>query len=278
MIYYPEFTLTDIWYFRNFYPEQELAKVFEKQQLLHQSSLLDLLATDQSKNSTQAEFLYSQALLLDTPSEKIEAYQQIVRLNPDKHEAWNNLGIAYFNQNNYAQAIDAYRKAIEIEPNFHEAWNNLGIAYFNQNNYAQAIDAYRKAIEIEPNFHEAWYNLGIAYDDIKNYAQAIDASRKAVEIKPDYYEAWDNLGVTYIYLKDWINAEKSYKKALEIKPDLHEVIYNLACLYSLQKHKEKVLSYLQQAIFLNAECKTHATKDTDFQWLWQDSDFKKMVT
>jgi tetratricopeptide (TPR) repeat protein len=367
--------LKDIWYFRHFYSDKELAQVFEKQQVLQNTSLLDLLATDQSK----ADFLYEQALLLDIPSEEIKAYQQVLRLNPYKHEAWNNLGIAYRKQGNYEQAIESYRKAIAIKADFHETWNNLGfvydeqgnyekaiesyrkaieikpdydaawynlvIAYKNQQNYAQAIDAYRKAIEIKPDDHEVWFslglvyfnqgnyeqaiesyrkaieinaddheawynlgvvygkqgnyeqaiesyrkaieikadsheawcNLGVVYSDQGNYEQAIESYRKAIEIKDDYQKAWYNLGVAYVYSKDWQNAEQSFLKALAIKPDDDSPIYNLACLFSLQNNKEKALSYLQKAISLNSKYKQQAAEDTDFQWLWEDEEFKKMV-
>ncbi|MCH2232486.1 MAG: tetratricopeptide repeat protein [Crocosphaera sp.] len=42
-------------------------------------------------------------------------------------------------------------KLIEIEPNNPEYYNNLGFAYFNNEEYQKAIDAYTKAIELNPN-------------------------------------------------------------------------------------------------------------------------------
>jgi tetratricopeptide (TPR) repeat protein len=87
--------------------------------------------------------------------------------------AYYNRGLAYYNQQKYAQAIADYNKAIELDPNDADAYYNRGIAYADQQEYAQAIADYNKAIELDPKYAYAYYNRGIAYYNQQKYAQAI---------------------------------------------------------------------------------------------------------
>ena len=48
----------------------------------------------------------------------------------------------------YNQAISVYEKAIELNPEYYEAYNNLGVVLWNNEQYMEAIEAYNKAISI----------------------------------------------------------------------------------------------------------------------------------
>ncbi len=63
--------------------------------------------------------------------------------------------IFYFLQGCYEleldNAINAYQNAITINPDYHEAFYNLGIAYKSKGELDNAINAYQKAIAIKPD-------------------------------------------------------------------------------------------------------------------------------
>jgi tetratricopeptide (TPR) repeat protein len=81
--------------------------------------------------------------------------------------------------------------AVSRKPDLGEAWVQLGILYFEQNEFARAIAAYEQAIKVSPQLGEAHYRLSLAYkrtgDETKArrefaaYQQAEAAETAAVE-------------------------------------------------------------------------------------------------
>ena len=63
-----------------------------------------------------------------------------------------------------------------------------------------------------------------------------------------------------------------------MKPDLAEAWYNKAWSYSLKGDKENALKNLSKAIDLDAKYKEMAKRDEDFKNLWDDEDFKRIVS
>ena len=52
------------------------------------------------------------------------------------------MGIVYIDSGQYDQAIDAYHEVVRINPTNSEAWNNLGVAYFFQNQHDKVREVY----------------------------------------------------------------------------------------------------------------------------------------
>ncbi len=70
------------------------------------------------------------------------------------------------------QAETLLTKAVTIDPKYGEAYLQLGILYFTENNIQKAIAFYSKAIEANSQLGEAHYRLGVAYDRIGESAKA----------------------------------------------------------------------------------------------------------
>ena len=72
-------------------------------------------------------------------------------------------------------------------------------------------------------------------------------------------------------------ALESYKKAIELRPDYAEAWFNRACVYALKGERENALSDLKHAVELDTSFKEEAKKDKDFEALWDDYEFKRIV-
>ena len=114
----------------------------------------------------------------------IDAYRQIIQIDPKHAKAWNNLAAAYVELTRYNDAIDAYRQAVHIDPQNANVWSNLGLAYNLNNLFNEAIDPCRQAVRIDPQNVNAWTNLVGAYFRSGNRTAALEAVQKLRRIDP----------------------------------------------------------------------------------------------
>ena len=179
--------------------------------------------------------------------------------------------------------LDEYGRKIEFLEAFgvplkSEDYFSYGDYHYRRGEYELALKAMDKAIELKPDFADAWNNRGVALDKLGRHEEALEAFDKAIELKPDYSDAWNNSGVTLDELGRYDEALKAYDKAIELKPDFAVAWYNKARSYSLIGDKENALKNLSKAIDLDAKSKEMAKSDEDFKNLWDDEDFKRIVS
>ena len=89
----------------------------------------------------------------------------------------------------------------------------------------------------------------------------------------DYF----NRAKDFYYKGEYEFALKALEKAIELEPDFAPGWYNLACVYSNKRDKEKTLFNLKNAIELDEYFKEQAKEDKDFENLWADDEFKKLI-
>jgi hypothetical protein len=66
-------------------------------------------------------------------------------------------------------------------------------------------------------------------------------------------------------------------KSLSLAPNNSWTHWNIATYYVLSGEREKSLSALGKAICINGTLKQKAKTDKNFQSLWNDADFRKLV-
>lgn len=91
-------------------------------------------------------------------------------------EANNSLGVLYIHARRYDDAVTVLRQATGDLMNRtpHLAWGNLGWAYLEQGDHAQAEQALTQAVQLQPRFCGGWYRLGRVH-----FTLGADAERAA---------------------------------------------------------------------------------------------------
>jgi len=79
-------------------------------------------------------------------------YKQLVRIMPNKSEAYGMLGYLDYHLGNQEAAIDQYQRAIEINPHFFWFFHNLGILYYQNEQYADAVKMFQQALDKDKKF------------------------------------------------------------------------------------------------------------------------------
>lgn len=99
-------------------------------------------------------------------------------------EAHNTLGVLYIHRQRFAEAVTELRLATGDLMNRtpHLAWGNLGWAYYEQRDYAQALEALDQSVQSQPQFCNGWYRIGQVHFAM---AQQGGAQQPAAEAPPD---------------------------------------------------------------------------------------------
>jgi len=210
--------------------------------------------------------------------EALKALEKVIDLDPKHAFAWYNKGITLERLERHKEALKAYDKAIKIKPDYANAWNSKGICLGELKRYGEALKAFNKSIKIKPDDVWAWYNKGLTLNQLERHEEALKAYDRAIKIKPDYIDSLNQKGIVFILLGRLEEALETFDKIIEIKPDFATAWYNKACVYSLKGNKNNALKNLSKAIELDARWKNGAKKDKDFKTLWDDEDFKKIVS
>ena len=78
------------------------------------------------------------------------AFEQALRLNPDRADAWFHRGMTWGLMGDHRQAIADFNRAIAIAPEYAEAYNCRGYARFCLGEYRQAVEDLERADRLHP--------------------------------------------------------------------------------------------------------------------------------
>jgi tetratricopeptide (TPR) repeat protein len=206
----------------------------------------------------KAEAYYNLGTLYLRKDNLLEAQrylEQSVKLRPQYPEAWNNLGMIAGQQNQYDDAIRNFNQSLVQRPDYVIALLNLGNIQRRKGNVAEANRLLNRAIELEPENAEANYSLGMLYARQNDVSRATGLLQKAVALRPDYADALNNLGVLYVRQGKNSDAEEQFTTCIRVAPNFDQAYLNLARLYMLMQEREKARETLQTLLKLQPEHK-----------------------
>jgi tetratricopeptide (TPR) repeat protein len=136
----------------------------------------------------QAENNLGMALLRQGQmDEAIPHFRASAAINPGDAVSNMNIGIYEQTRGNAPLAIEQYKKAIKLtrDPNLKaKAYNNLGYAYKDIGDYADAQQNLQAAVSVNPEFVGAWISLGLVAQKSGDLGLAIKAYSNALRIEP----------------------------------------------------------------------------------------------
>src|ERR1700756_2191828 len=137
----------------------------------------------------------------------------------DEGEAFRNntLGVAYMNQQKFAEAQKYFDKALAADPKFAIARLNLGISLLSQQKLEAARAALEEATQLLPKDPYAWYNLGLVYKDTGEPEKGIEAFQHVTQLSPDADPHYF-LGYLYTQLQRYNEAIAEFQKAIAAFP------------------------------------------------------------
>ncbi|MGB3464406.1 MAG: tetratricopeptide repeat protein [Cyclobacteriaceae bacterium] len=156
-------------------------------------------------------------------------------------------GNVALSEREYDDAIKFYSESIKIDPEYAIAYNNRGIANYEDDDLVAAISDYSKAIIIDNNFTDAYFNRANSLIELGRYDEAVDDLLMVMETYPDSSYVHFALGLSYDGKEDYEEALRAFDKSLSLDKENAETYLNLAVVYYHRKEYDKANEYLAQA-------------------------------
>ena len=132
----------------------------------------------------------------------VARYRAMLKLAPHLAPAYNNLGMLYFDQHDYAHASEVLREGLALDPSMNTAQVMLGISDFNLGNREEARTALEKALAANPNDDRAEMTLARVLLALGQPEEATARLRSYLARNPRDQQAWYLLGKTYLQLSE----------------------------------------------------------------------------
>jgi cytochrome c-type biogenesis protein CcmH len=118
----------------------------------------------------------------------IESLEARTRDQPQDVQAWQKLGLFYFEAGRFGDAVQAYREAVSLDPDEPLLWSSLGEAMVmaSERNPMpdDAVAAFRKTVSLDPKDPRARYFLAVKRDLSGDHQGALDAWLALLEETP----------------------------------------------------------------------------------------------
>lgn len=220
--------------------------------------------------------------------EELNVCQRLLRLSEELYgmehhktaSAYSDIGVAYFNKNDYVKALEYFLKDLSIcekllgkeHPDTAKSYNNIGSAHYMLGDYNKALEFFFKDLAIcekvlgkeHPDMATAYNNIGAVYNDQNNYKMALEYYFKAITIceitlgkdHPNTAAFYNNIGLVYDNMGDYPKALEFYFKALAVRekmlgkehPDTATSYDNIGGVYRAQGNYSKALEYRIKAL------------------------------
>jgi cytochrome c-type biogenesis protein CcmH/NrfG len=167
--------------------------------------------------------------------------------NPDWMR-WNNLGIGYLDQLQYADAIQAFNEVVKLRPDYADAYINITLTEIQWEKYESARASIEKALALSPNSARALYYAALLQRRAGHSDAEVADLLEVVRQYPDSRDARRELGISYYQQHKYDEAMREFNELQRIDPDDLAAHYNLAILYRRAGMQDKAAE--QQALFV----------------------------
>lgn len=151
----------------------------------------------------------------------IEKYRAMIRLAPHLAPAYNNLGMLYFNQHDYAKAVPVLETGLKLNADMPTAVAMLGLSYFELGENLKAEPLLERAVRANPSDDNLQISLAHVLLALGKSEDAVQHLNEYLHHNPKDQEAWYLLGKTYLQM-----SEDALARVNQINPNsyvAHEV-------------------------------------------------------
>ena len=196
--------------------------------------VVSLVSAQQTDQGAEHYARGMRAMRLGLYDEAVDAFQQVLQLNPQNAEAYCELGAVYRFKEKTDDALETYLHALELpaSPRTHGvAHLCLARLYHSQGRFADAENHGQHAGAMLPKNAEPFFRLADTYVQRGKLALAQRAYQQALALDTNLAPAYQGLGKVAFLQNRLEAAVQHYQKSLMLAPYHAETHYNLGLVY-----------------------------------------------
>ncbi len=164
---------------------------------------------------------------------------------PDAPDIHLQLGNAIAERRQYTRALTLFDRALKLKPAYPEACFNKGRILEKVGRLEDARVALEASLDIRPGYLSAILNLSAVLKQLGRVDEAIDLCKETLASHPDHPGMHNNLGNLLADKGDTQGAEAAYQKAAELDPGFAQARSNLGVMLFEQARYADALSNFQ---------------------------------
>ncbi|MBS1510005.1 MAG: tetratricopeptide repeat protein [Bacteroidetes bacterium] len=192
-------------------------------------------------------------------------------------QAYNDMGILYYDKQDFAAAIKLYNQAFQIRSEMKDdkgvaaLYNKIGIVYQKEGHYDSALLYAQKALSLYETLKDkigisySLNNMGIVNQNMGNIDEALKYQEQSIAIKEEIHDqlglagSYVNVGNIYLLKKDMPKARELYEKAEAISRKIGDPEYlansinNLSTIYQRMGDYKKSLPLAQESFDIRSK-------------------------
>ncbi|KAH9880991.1 hypothetical protein J1614_001484 [Plenodomus biglobosus] len=215
----------------------------------------------------------------------ITAFMSVPKAQRDTPWVLAQIGKAYYERAQYAEAENTFRRLRDIAPSHMEhmevysntlwqrkeevtlghlahslmdqdrlspqAWCALGNASSLDRRHDDAVKCFTRATQLDPKFAYAFTLQGHEHAANEEFDKAMAAYRNAISADSRHYNGWYGLGSVYERLGKYEVAEKHYRAAAQINPNNAMILVRIGLVLDRLKQFEPALLQFELALKLD---------------------------
>ncbi|MFC1850168.1 tetratricopeptide repeat protein [candidate division CSSED10-310 bacterium] len=119
----------------------------------------------------------------------IPLFEKVIEIDPDEMRAKLELAELYQASGDIKKSNALLSELEEKGVKDAKSYYNLGVGYWNSENFNLAVESFRKAILVEPNLALAHRQMGFCYIKLNEPSEAVTCLQKYLALKPDAADA-----------------------------------------------------------------------------------------
>ncbi|MCZ2356273.1 MAG: hypothetical protein LC115_06235 [Bacteroidia bacterium] len=217
------------------------------------------------------EWLYAASRITNNTARR-DMLKEFTQAYKEEYRAFNDLGVLYLKERNTEEGFNALSEANRLSANNYIVQNNLGVAYKNKKNIAEAKKLYENSLS-GTSTPEAQFNYGVILEKKAMYSAATERFGNSRSLGGALY----NSGLCKLLMGDFAGAKTDLETAIR-EDQTQALYYYVLAIVGVRTGASDIMAVnLKKAATLDSKFGTKARNDLEFRKQWESAEFKAAV-